>query len=423
MNSYLGKKEENYKSLSEEGKRENMVKKLKKLNKEFQIKMFENNEAISDDVRIIGNSINDFTKHLLNHYKSKYFHIKNENKKKKFLKDLKLLIGIYGQFENLFQHVYTSNNILRKSVVKPQSSSTPKSSSIPKPTQSTQNIIQNMHINGVEENLPNDTSTQCYKNSTLHLLLSIIKSELNTNGNKNVLFNDLFINTNNKNGSKENFKNLLKDMLLGKKIEYKRLLTTYFPKTMQPLNHQVWHDNNNYLNGILELESQIFSERLLKKIFNICVENIQINPSIVLNMNDYQINNNIDNNQIIRIIINLYKLQNLSMNNTLLYNNSLNYIIIQNPEIELKGGKNPSYGLRYNMNINLNSIVNTSYGNYIITDISYYNGNHYISVNKRGSNFYYFNDMSNRRILTPEEINNGSINGFLPKTILLQKVS
>lgn len=86
MNNYLSKKRENYEKLksNENGRRTNMVKKLNKLKMEFNIKMSENNENISPEIKLIGESLNDYTNDLLNYYKKRYFNIKNEEKKKNF---------------------------------------------------------------------------------------------------------------------------------------------------------------------------------------------------------------------------------------------------------------------------------------------------------------------------------------------------
>ncbi len=428
MNSYLGKKEGNYEKLkSNESKIEreaNMIQKLNKLKMEFNIKMVQNNEVVSPEIKLIGNSLNDYTNQLLNHYKSRYFNIKDENKKKKFLRDLKILIGIYGRFENIFQNMYKSNKVLTKKSV-PKNTKGKQTPLPPKASQATRgdergNVIQNRHINNVEENLPN-RGTQCYKNSTLHLLLSIIKNELNTDENKNVLFDNLFIN--NQNGTKMNFKNLLKDMLLGKRIEYNKLINTFFPRTMQPNRHEYYHDNNEYLNGILQ--SGIFSERLLNKIFNINRETI-----IHANIQDYQVNSTINSYLIRHILQNIHAyVSSFPKNN----NNTLDYIILQIAEEELvkptyKQNKvitEPIYGLRHNINMNLNSNIIVNEYIYQISDISYYASQHYISVNKRGANFYYFNDLNRNtpRLLTRTETSNGQIDGFLPKTILLRKVN
>ena len=85
MNNYLSTKRENYEKLksNENGRRTNMVKKLNKLKMEFNIKMSENNENISPEIKLIGESLNDYTNDLLNYYKKRYFNIKNEEKKKK----------------------------------------------------------------------------------------------------------------------------------------------------------------------------------------------------------------------------------------------------------------------------------------------------------------------------------------------------
>ncbi len=324
-----------------------------------------------------------------------------------------------------------------------------------------ENSLTNAMIASGEQNLPNNTKTQCYKNSTLHMLLSIIKNELANRGNRNIntTFDSLFENINNTNGRKNNLKNVLRDMLLGKSIAYERLITTYFSNSMAPPNghghkkikvkngvyrnrhrSEHHHDNNEYLNNILNHD--IFSIPLRKKIFNITNENITNSGGNMNTMNSLKINGDINGEQIVRVVQNLYSFMpfiaqrnNLGNRNTI-YQNSLDYIILQIPEVEIippvyeinpngtqgKAIKAPVIGLSHNMNLDLTTEFTVEGHRYIISDISYYGGAHYISVNRRGEEFYYYNDLGSRRLLIASEIENGRISGFLPKTIMLKRI-
>ncbi len=350
------------------------------------------------------------------------------------------------------------------------------------------NHITNILINRPEKNLPNKTATQCYKNSTLHLLLSIIRNELSnkpTNIDNDAIFEMLFINRNNRNGTKNNLKSVLKDMLLGKVISYDRIINTYFPSTISipappqfpvepvkepnmseknygkkyknyqnnlksypqrlknykarqftringiirpKLRSEHYHDNNEYLNSIFS--DNIFNEGLVNRIFNICSENRFINminnvmnPIMLhnnngteLTMNDFLVNNEITEDLINNLIKNTYILKNaieVRFGERYIYD----YIII-----------NCDLGneLTHNMNLDLNTIFNINNNMYIINDISYYGETHYVSINRRGNDFYYYNDLDRNINGMPcyeDEINTGICrDGRLPKTIMLKRI-
>ncbi len=85
---------------------------VQKLNKEYVIQQanYRENE-VPKEISNLANALNDYTNDLVGFYEKSYFHIENENERKRFIRDLKMIIGTYGKLqENLHNIVYEEKN-------------------------------------------------------------------------------------------------------------------------------------------------------------------------------------------------------------------------------------------------------------------------------------------------------------------------
>ena len=503
---YLGKRKSNYENIKEKRK-EDMMSKLRKLNKEFKIKMIQNNENLSPEIKFVGESLNDYTNELLDFYKNSYFHIKNKEKKKKFLDDLKLIISIYGKFDNLFKNIYKTNNILRKGIGKlpkrniqrikeKRKEETFRSNEINKfeklfiikrlprlpKTDTKQSHLQikvqskqsqatsinsqkskKVSNNNIEDNLLNNSSN-CYRNSVLHLLVSILKDE-QSNNNFDAVFKN---NLNDICETKMNLKNLLIALVNKKYFHPLSILTTYnsFLTEVSPKEHNynntfningirfTMRHNNRYITNYNELceyypnlnkynqthTSYNFYEDLKTNLKN----NIEIN--VVDNKNKDIIKMIIDNRFMSYASADIYLSQLLDKSKmfkedflnkikiTYVENNKKNYTYILYPNITTTTNTNT---VQYNnfqnyfndviKNYNIQNIQNNQYlmmssiyllifknydfnqiyiinsqYYYQITDIIYTSRGHYVSLNMRNGDWYLYNDVTNSK--EPEKL-------------------
>lgn len=89
----------------------NIKSRVQKLNREYAIQQSKN-ENIPEEISILANALNDYTNDLVGHYENSYFKIKTEHERKRFIRDLKLILGTYGELEtNLQNIVYQKNNV------------------------------------------------------------------------------------------------------------------------------------------------------------------------------------------------------------------------------------------------------------------------------------------------------------------------
>ncbi len=87
---------------------EDVKSRVQKLNREYAIQQanYSNNE-IPEEIGKLSNALNDYTNNLVGFYEKSYFHIQNESERKRFIRDLKMIIGTYGKLEeNLHNIVY-----------------------------------------------------------------------------------------------------------------------------------------------------------------------------------------------------------------------------------------------------------------------------------------------------------------------------
>lgn len=85
---------------------------VQKLNKEYVIQQanYRENE-VPKEISNLANALNDYTNDLVGFYEKSYFHINDENERKRFIRDLKMIIGTYGKLqENLHNIVYEEKN-------------------------------------------------------------------------------------------------------------------------------------------------------------------------------------------------------------------------------------------------------------------------------------------------------------------------
>ncbi len=151
-----------------------------------------------------------------------------------------------------------------------------------------------------------------------------------------------------------------------------------------------------YLNNIL---NDIFNDTLLNKIKiqNNLILDVYYKSGSKINSFDEILSDAFTNNNI--------NLKNNNLNN---FNNNNNYIIIH------IGDNN------YTLN-DFNFNVTYKIGNnlYIISDIVYASGGHFISLNKRGNKWYKYNDNTFDKI---ENIKTFKIDNFMPNIFLLRRV-
>lgn len=259
---------------------------------------------------------------------------------------------------------FSIQNVLNSKHLQNESNNEPNepNENIPVP----ENSITNAAITRIEQNLHNYEARQCYRNSVLHLLLSIIKNELrnrNRNGNINNTFNSFFgfREENNREGSKNNFKIFLRSMLLGERPMYETLFTTFYNNTRLPIQTE-YNDAAEYLGNLIGTTNNLFSVQFKSKI---------------------NLHTSLDND----VLINFVRLNQIL--GEIENQPNMDYIII-NFDRALQENL-------YNLSLNLNDNFVLNGNNYMITDIIYYGSLHYVSLNKRNNTFYLYNDLDRRR--------------------------
>ncbi len=113
------KKRDNLQRIFKNESFQNFVKDVKnrvqKLNREYAIQQvnYSKNE-IPEEISTLANALNDYTNDLVGFYEKSYFNISNNNQRKQFIRDLKLIIGTYGELEENLQNIVYNNNKLPK---------------------------------------------------------------------------------------------------------------------------------------------------------------------------------------------------------------------------------------------------------------------------------------------------------------------
>ncbi len=82
----------------------NIKSRVQKLNREYAIQQSKN-ENIPEEIKTLANALNQYTNELVGHYENSYFKIKTENERKRFIRDLKLILGTYGELETNLQNI------------------------------------------------------------------------------------------------------------------------------------------------------------------------------------------------------------------------------------------------------------------------------------------------------------------------------
>jgi hypothetical protein len=82
----------------------NIKSRVQKLNREYAIQQSKN-ENIPKEISTLANALNQYTNQLVRHYENSYFKIKTENERKRFIRDLKLILGTYGELETNLQNI------------------------------------------------------------------------------------------------------------------------------------------------------------------------------------------------------------------------------------------------------------------------------------------------------------------------------
>ncbi len=232
------------------------------------------NGNVNSEMLEIAQSLNAYTNQLLTHYENSYFKIANQNERKKMIRDLRFLLSTYGMVQqSLGNIVYGNQKInesnIRNSVSNKSSLMTSYEKSL-KSNKSTSKIISTLPdtsslvtstnkssiteatqkskliINSVpEENLLNN-SNNCYRNSVIHLLLTLLHNEdFSKNSFKNENLNKAFnISISNFETPKRNLITFLKDYVKNKPTHKQNILNTYNP--LLTLISNFSKDDSNY---------------------------------------------------------------------------------------------------------------------------------------------------------------------------------
>ncbi len=91
----------------------NIKSRVQKLNREYAIQQ-SNKQNIPKEISTLANALNEYTNELVGHYEKSYFKINNEVKRKRFIRDLKLILGTYGELENSLQNILYDKKINKK---------------------------------------------------------------------------------------------------------------------------------------------------------------------------------------------------------------------------------------------------------------------------------------------------------------------
>ncbi len=81
-------------------------RRVQKLNREYAIQQVNySNSEIPEEIGTLANALNDYTNDLVGFYEKSYFNMSNENKRKRFIRDLKMIIGTYGELEESLHNI------------------------------------------------------------------------------------------------------------------------------------------------------------------------------------------------------------------------------------------------------------------------------------------------------------------------------
>jgi hypothetical protein len=278
------------------------------------------------------------------------------------------------KYESAITYALSSGKNLKKILIGNTKNNEENNFEIPIPNNSLPN--RNMTRMIVEPNLHNYDSTQCYRNSVLHLLLSIIQYELihNRNGNANIesTFNSLFNSRRNINANNmqkiNNLKIFVHRMLMKQRPEYENVFNTYYNITkMNGIPNSAVNDCVAYFKSILPI---VFSPKM-NNLIDLKYESIPNFGNFVMPL-EVSTGTNLEVGNIIHYIEQ--------------YGLNKEYIILP---IELH---NPMSDI----NINLNEPIIVNSNRYIVNDIIYFGSSHYVSLNRRNDVFYLYNDLDNR---------------------------
>ncbi len=305
-------------------------------------------------------------------------------------------------------------------------------------------------INFIEQNFDND-SNDCYRNSALHLLLTILKSiplKKNDILHRNIInMNDILFNPSNTNIELKNFLSNILNNQRQRKVPY-YTLTSGIQK-FKPINNSMTttqQDTNEYLNELLDhfinprVKSILETKRFdLKGMSDEIDENRSKNvmsrgfsTHIILNLPENFISTSYataNNNLQLIINNNLIDVFSVPVNNS--------FIII---EISPYENSTNTQSTRHNFFIDNDSIVNIKGNFYIINDIIYHTGNiksgHYICHSRRHyklnnnikSDWIIYDDQNKNTPVYYTDITNKPNNNYFnniwsPTTILLKKVN
>lgn len=275
-----------------------------KLNREYIIQQSNNNPHVSREVSALANTLNAYTNELIGFYENTYYNIPNNSDQKQFIRDLKMIIGTYGKLqEDLTNIIYTSNtveNIIkskgpliisshksdtmkkiekefldelrRKAISQPvlSSPSTPISSqakpqsSQAQPGQPQPNQTRPL-LTILEANLENNCNN-CYRNSVIHLLLTLLRD---TDFQGDNLENAFDIQRDDVCFTKNNLKILLENLINGRDFHPQSILQTYNPILLSPQ-----YVRNNHFS--LEVQRQDIQFRIKKKSDNSNINNFSL---------------------------------------------------------------------------------------------------------------------------------------------------
>ncbi len=478
---------------------------IAKLNREYIVQKSNNNPKVSPQVASLAETLNAYTNELVGFYENTYYNIPNNSNQKEFIRDLKMIISTYGKLqEDLTNIIYTSNSVeniiktkglnvvdsyksetikkienkflddLRKKI---ESQPTPQSipteigsqqkTQVPVPqTVSTQQ-------SEIESNIENNCNN-CYRNSVIHLLTTLLRDDDFKGNDINKAFN---IDPNDDNcNTKENLKNLLINLVQNKPFHPQSILQTYNPLLIYSLlykngNNFVLNQNNKFkikinntiidtLDSLCRFYPNLNTNSISSKehYFNIFKDNLKKHITI----SDTNNKNTLDKDVYIDLIINsIYK----SYGNSLLYlisehglfqsrifsTNFLNNIKINDNTYVLTSFKNTvlnkNSGLRFEnyhnledvilnalkkhtftnnsnkyiilstgdlakfTNKNFNYLFKINNNYYEVKDIIYASGGHYISVNLRNNQWYKYDDLNrNDPTLLVQNASQGTVN-------------
>ncbi len=452
------------------------------------------NGNVNNEMAKIAHSLNAYSNELLGYYKNSYYKIINPAERKKFIRDLRFLLSTFGIVQQSLGNVIYGENRLSEANIKNSPSNKSElmkrfekwekekrgidKSEIPKDDSSP--MIQKSSIkedqlikNPVTEVNFRNNGNNCYRNSVIHLLLTLLRDN-DFKGNLNNAFAIQSGNT--YNIPKNNLKKFLSDCVENKEIHTQSILTTYNPMLTSISEHST--DLNGYFkidDYVFKLKNKINGSEIKSfqdlyiyyppldgtiKNENDFYEKFKTNLTKALNIEKGLNQNYRDSYYFDKIINSVYKsygnaqsylyhllhfsnifspafLNKLKINNNsylkeLYYttNNSVPSLkaIINNAQesFESTALTNNKYVLIsigdthsfINYDFDNLYIINKKY--YQLSDIVYASGGHYISLNMRNGSWFKYDDLSSS---SQEVTGNNKFNlessGFFPNIFLL----